>query len=119
MTDHERCYIAAMRILGHRFNSELELRRKLASKRFERDVINETIEKLREVDLPQGVNPELGPLATAIAEIYRYRIKGDISSTDLRSLEDWVVARQLKTVPGIADVVVELRDGGVAGIKCR
>jgi len=47
MTDHERCYIAAMRILGHRFNSELELRRKLASKRFERDVINETIEKLR------------------------------------------------------------------------
>ena len=47
MTDHERCYIAAMRILGHRFNSELELRRKLTSKRFERDVINETIEKLR------------------------------------------------------------------------
>jgi heavy metal efflux system protein len=65
----------------------------------------QVIEKLREVDLPEGVNPELGPLATAIAEIYRYRLKGDVSSTDLRTLEDWTVARQLKTVPGVADVV--------------
>ena len=47
MTDLERCYIAAMRILGHRFNSETELRRKLAAKRFERDVVDATIEKLR------------------------------------------------------------------------
>jgi regulatory protein len=47
VTDHERCYVAAMRILGHRFNSEVELRRKLASKRFERDVIDATIERLR------------------------------------------------------------------------
>jgi len=47
MTDLERCYIAAMRILGHRFNSEGELRRKLSAKRFERDVVDATIEKLR------------------------------------------------------------------------
>src|SRR5437773_6117610 len=65
----------------------------------------QVIEKLREVDLPEGVNPELGPLATAIAEIYRYRIEGDISSTELRTIEDGTVRRQLKTVPGIADVV--------------
>src|SRR5215510_11137158 len=46
----------------------------------------QTIEKLREIDLPPEVNPELGPLATAIAEIYRYRVKGDVPSTELRTI---------------------------------
>ncbi|MBL8188767.1 MAG: efflux RND transporter permease subunit [Acidobacteria bacterium] len=67
-------------------------------------------ERLRGVDLPQGVTPELGPLATPIGEIYRYRLRGDgvtpaVSPMDLRTLQDWVVERQLKTVPGVADVV--------------
>src|SRR5262249_13909050 len=66
----------------------------------------EVTERLGEGDLPQGVSSELGPLATPIGEIYRYRMKGDNSNpTDLRTLQDWVVARQLKTVPGVADVV--------------
>lgn len=43
----DRCYIAAMRILNHRFNSEGELRRKLALKQFARDVIDVTIDRLR------------------------------------------------------------------------
>ena len=47
MTDAERCYAAAMRILGHRFNSVAELRLKLRAKKFEREVIDETIERLR------------------------------------------------------------------------
>src|SRR5438128_9762278 len=66
----------------------------------------QVLERLRDVDLPAGVAPELGPLATPIGEIYRYRIKGDnLSPTDLRTLQDWVVTRQFKTVPGVADVV--------------
>ena len=47
MSDHERCYIAAMRILNFRFNGEQELRRKLRAKRFERDVIDATVDRLR------------------------------------------------------------------------
>ena len=47
MTDAERCYAAAMRILGHRFNSVAELRLKLRAKKFERDIIDETLERLR------------------------------------------------------------------------
>ena len=43
----ERCYIAAMRILQYRFNSEAELRRKLRSKQFAKDDIDATIERLR------------------------------------------------------------------------
>src|SRR5262249_23881473 len=62
----------------------------------------QVIERLRDVDLPQGVSSELGPLATPIGEIYRYRMKGDNSSpTDLRTLQDSVVARQLHTLPGL------------------
>jgi regulatory protein len=45
--DSERCYIAAMRILNHRFNSEGELRRKLEMKEFARDVIDATVDRLR------------------------------------------------------------------------
>jgi regulatory protein len=45
--DLDRCYLGAMRILNHRFNSEGELRRKLALKQFERDVIDTTIDRLR------------------------------------------------------------------------
>jgi regulatory protein len=45
--DLERCQIAAMRILNHRFNSEGELRRKLEMKEFARDVVDATIDRLR------------------------------------------------------------------------
>ncbi len=65
----------------------------------------QVLERLRDVDLPHGVTPELGPLATPIGEIYRYRIKGNLSPTEIRTIQDWTVARQLKTVPGVADVV--------------
>ncbi len=66
----------------------------------------QVLEKLQTADLPQGIQPQIAPLSTAIGEIYRYRLKGDgYNSRDLRTLEDWVVERQLRAVPGIADVV--------------
>jgi cobalt-zinc-cadmium resistance protein CzcA len=63
-------------------------------------------EKLGEVDLPTGVQPQLGPPATAYGEIYRYELVSD-GTTDLielRTLNDWVVERRLKRVPGVAEV---------------
>src|SRR6266404_4659144 len=63
-------------------------------------------ERLQGVDLPPGVQPELAPLSTAIGEIYRYRVKSDgMSARDLRTIQDWTIARQLKMVPGVAEVV--------------
>ena len=63
-------------------------------------------ERLRSADLPPGVQPELAPLSTAIGEIYRYRLKGPhLESRELRTIEDWTVLRQLKLIPGVADVV--------------
>jgi cobalt-zinc-cadmium resistance protein CzcA len=66
----------------------------------------QVVERLREVDLPDGVQAQLAPFSTAIGEIYRYRIKGDKHTPrELRTYQDWVVSRQLRLVPGVADIV--------------
>lgn len=63
-------------------------------------------ERLRSVDLPPGVEASIAPNATPVGEIMRYRVRGDgLSTTELRTLEDWVVERTLRQVPGVADVV--------------
>jgi len=63
-------------------------------------------ERLTLADLPDGVQPDLAPLATPIGELYRFRLKGDgWDPRDLRTLEDWVVERYLKHADGVADVV--------------
>jgi len=66
----------------------------------------QVLERLKGASLPQGVEPELAPLTTPIGEIYRYRLQSDeLDGRDLRSIQDWVVERHLKMVPGVADVV--------------
>ncbi|HTM61461.1 MAG TPA: CusA/CzcA family heavy metal efflux RND transporter [Burkholderiales bacterium] len=66
----------------------------------------QAVERLREIDFPDGVNAELAPFSTAIGEIYRYRMKGaGQGPRELRTYQDWVVSRQLRLVPGVADVV--------------
>ena len=63
-------------------------------------------ERLRSVDLPAGAEANIAPNATPVGEVMRYRLKGDgLSSTDVRTLQDWVVERALRQVPGVADVV--------------
>ncbi len=69
---------------------------------FARQVV---LEKLRYADLPDGVEPELGPLSTPIGELYRYTLSGGgLNPMQLRELEDWVVEPRFLQVPGVADV---------------
>ena len=69
-------------------------------------VRQQVLERLRGIDLPEGVQPEMAPLATAIGEIFRFRLKGDqYTPQELRTLQDWVVEKQLRLVPGVADIV--------------
>ncbi len=66
----------------------------------------QVLERLQLIDLPPGVQPELAPLASPVGEIYRlYLHAPGYSPTELRSIQDWVVARHLKMIPGVADVV--------------
>jgi heavy metal efflux system protein len=69
---------------------------------FARQVV---LEKLREANLPDGVTPTLGPLATPIGELYRYVVEGKgYSDIELREAEDWVIEPRFRQVSGIADV---------------
>ena len=66
----------------------------------------QVVERLNGVDLPPGAQPQLAPLSTPIGEIFRYRLKSDtVDPRELRSIEDWVVERQLRLIPGVADIV--------------
>ena len=69
-------------------------------------VRQQVIERLRGIDLPPGVEPQLAPLSTAIGEIFRFRLRGDTQTAqELRTLQDWVVEKQLRQVQGVADLV--------------
>src|SRR5437588_2800517 len=70
-------------------------------------VRQQTINRLREADLPQGVQPVISPAGT-ISEIFRYELKGppEMDVMELKTLQDWVVERRLRMVPGVSDVLV-------------
>jgi cobalt-zinc-cadmium resistance protein CzcA len=55
--------------------------------------------------LPNGAQPQISP-TSPIGEIFRYRVVGppNYSSMDLKTLEDWVLERRFKAVPGVIDV---------------
>jgi cobalt-zinc-cadmium resistance protein CzcA len=63
-------------------------------------------EKIGDIVLPDGVTPSLGPYATAYGEIYRYELVSDGTHDliQLRTLNDWVVTKRLRRVPGVAEV---------------
>src|SRR5438034_10444366 len=70
---------------------------------FARQVV---LEKLRDANIPEGVTPALGPLATPIGELNRYTLEGPgYDAMQLRELQDWVIAPRFLQVTGIADVV--------------
>ncbi|HPK70357.1 MAG TPA: CusA/CzcA family heavy metal efflux RND transporter [Vicinamibacterales bacterium] len=63
--------------------------------------------------LPDGVETEMGPIATAMGEIYQYTLEGDPPAgpggevarlTRLRTIQDWVVAPLLKSVAGVTEI---------------
>lgn len=77
---------------------------------FARQVINERL-KEAESKIPAGVGtPELAPVSTGLGEVYQYIIhpakgsEGKYTAMDLRTMQDWIVARQLYGTPGIAEV---------------
>jgi cobalt-zinc-cadmium resistance protein CzcA len=63
-------------------------------------------ERLASAEVPDGVTPELGPNDTPVGQIYQYTLESDHHSpSELRSWQDWVLEKELKRVPGVADVV--------------
>ncbi len=64
----------------------------------------EVINRLQFIQLPQGMQAQISP-ANAIGEIYRFELRGEgYGLGELKTAADWIVERQLKQVPGVADV---------------
>ena len=62
--------------------------------------------QLRNVSLPDGVEPEVQPPYGPTGEVFRYVLKSKKRDTkDLLTIQNWVIDRQLRTVPGVADIV--------------
>lgn len=61
--------------------------------------------KLNGVDLPPGADAAIEPPSGATGEILRYVIKSELPIKELTAIQDWVIERELLSVPGVADVV--------------
>ncbi len=65
----------------------------------------QVLSRLSNADLPDGVKPEVEPPYGPTGEIYRYTLKSHTKSMhELTAIQDWVLDRQFKAVPGVADV---------------
>jgi cobalt-zinc-cadmium resistance protein CzcA len=66
----------------------------------------EVANHLPNVDLPDGANAEVEPPYGPTGEIFRYTLRSQTKDvTELKTIQDWVIIKRLKSVPGIADVV--------------
>jgi cobalt-zinc-cadmium resistance protein CzcA len=71
---------------------------------FARQLVNERLQEAR-TRIPQGLEPTMGPVATAFGEIYQYVIESqNHDAMELKTLHDWDVKPQLRTVPGVNEV---------------
>src|SRR5579883_839640 len=69
-----------------------------------RQLVNERVQEARS-RLPEGLEPTLGPVATAFGEVYQYTREGDqYSAMQLKTLQEWQVKNQLRTVPGVNEI---------------
>src|SRR5262249_13784418 len=70
-------------------------------------VRQQTINRLAGISLPSNVQPTISPAGT-VSEIFRYQLKGPpgMDLIELKTLQDWVVERRLRIVPGVSDVLV-------------
>ena len=79
---------------------------------FARQQVHERVSEV-ERTLPEGVETEMGPIATAMGEIYQYTLESDkpdtadndvATLTRLRTIQDWMVTPLLKGVPGVTEI---------------
>ena len=80
---------------------------------FARNLVNERIGRIRN-ELPAGLEPAMGPIATGLGEIFLYTIEAEpgalqsdgtpYDATALRELQDWIIRPQLALVPGVTEI---------------
>lgn len=73
---------------------------------FARQLVFERVQSAKGA-IPAGLGePVLGPITTGLGQVYQYLVIGDgVSADSLRTLQDWIVKFQLRTVPGVTEVL--------------
>jgi cobalt-zinc-cadmium resistance protein CzcA len=75
---------------------------------FARQLVNERLQQARE-EIPEGLgDPEMGPISSGLGQVLFYYLDADperYSLLELRTIEDWIVKRNLQTVPGVTEVL--------------
>ncbi|NJD18427.1 MAG: efflux RND transporter permease subunit, partial [Gemmatimonadetes bacterium] len=73
---------------------------------FARQLVLERLQAARD-EIPPGFGePSLGPISTGLGQIYEYTVEGPgLTTMELRTLEDWMVRTNLRTVPGVTEVL--------------
>lgn len=73
---------------------------------FARQLVNERLIQIKEQIPPEVGKPELGPITTALGEIYMFELKGPgRSPEELRTMVEWQIGPKLRQVPGVIEVV--------------
>lgn len=71
---------------------------------FARQLVFQRLQAAKE-QLPDWAEPEMGPISTGLGEIYQYTLESDThTSMELRTIQDWYIAPQLRTITGINEV---------------
>ena len=80
---------------------------------FARQQVAERLQQIAS-QLPEGLDPEMGPISTGLGEIFMYTVEAEptarkpdgtpYTATDLRTLQDWVIRPQLRNTPGVTEV---------------
>ena len=60
--------------------------------------------RMQDLDLPEGADPSIEPPSGATGEIYRYILKSDLPIREVAAINEWVVERELLSVPGVASI---------------
>ncbi len=72
---------------------------------FARQMVSQRLQSIVDELPPDVSSPQLGPISTALGEIYQYEVKGEnYSLTELREIQDWLIAPQLKVVQGVTEI---------------
>ncbi|MBL1458896.1 MAG: CusA/CzcA family heavy metal efflux RND transporter [Methylophaga sp.] len=78
-----------------------------------RQLINERLQGIRS-ELPVGIEPQMGPIATGLGEVFTYSVRAksdalkadgtEYTAEDLRTIQDWIIRPQMVKVPGVTEI---------------
>ena len=73
---------------------------------FARQLVLERVQSARE-EIPDGFGePALGPITTGLGQVYQYTVEGEgLTNMELRTIQDWIVRFNIRTVPGVTEVL--------------